>query len=224
MQSPSATVKPGTETQSAAVPDRRTRHRDRTRRALAEAAMELFATQGYAATTVGDITDRADVAPRTFFRHFESKEDVLLPLDHDMGAIEAIKSQPSTLGDMEALRSALVSMAPNNEPAIARIRNLRSALSSSAALRGRDFDKRKQTEEDMARALASRRGLIEPDPTARLSAAVGFAVLRVAMDQWLDLPNSTPLAPLIEEEFDRMRRIVAEESREPLGQDGDVSW
>lgn len=189
-------------------PDRRAQNRDRTRQALAEAAMELFASQGYGATTVEQIATLADVSPRTFFRHFGSKEDVLLPLDEPLAAASAIRNQPHSLSDMDALRAALVTTAPANEPSVGRIRMLRDALSSSAALRGRDFDQRNLGEHAMARALADRRQLDEPDAEARLAAVLGFAVLRTAVDRWLDLPDPTPLAPLIEAEFDRLGRLM----------------
>jgi AcrR family transcriptional regulator len=56
--------------------------RHRVRQDLAAAAMHLFATQGYEATTVDEIAAAAGVARRTFFRHFRSKEEVIFP-DHD---------------------------------------------------------------------------------------------------------------------------------------------
>ncbi|MFZ4300689.1 TetR family transcriptional regulator [Streptomyces cinereoruber] len=58
------------------------------RRELATAAMELFATKGYEATTVDEIAATAGVARRTFFRHFRSKEEAIFP-DHDDTLVRA---------------------------------------------------------------------------------------------------------------------------------------
>ena len=85
---------------------------------------------------------------------------------------------------------------------------LREALSSSVALHGRNFDQRNIGEHAMARGLADRRKLDEPDPEARLAAVIGFAVLRTAMDHWFDLPDPTLLGPLIEAEFDRAQLLM----------------
>ncbi len=57
----------------------RDRKRERTRRALLEAAVELFENRGYEETTVADIAATADVGTRTFFNYFASKEELLFP-------------------------------------------------------------------------------------------------------------------------------------------------
>ncbi len=57
----------------------RQRKKDSSRRAIEDAAWELFAERGYDNTSVNDIADRADVAPRTFFRYFPTKEAVMYP-------------------------------------------------------------------------------------------------------------------------------------------------
>jgi len=57
----------------------RQRKKDSSRRAIEDAAWELFAEQGYDETSINDIAERANVAPRTFFRYFPTKEAVMYP-------------------------------------------------------------------------------------------------------------------------------------------------
>src|ERR1700758_4802580 len=59
-------------------PDRQERRKRRTRQAIQTAALELFAERGYRETTINDIAERADVAPRTVTVHFPAKEELLL--------------------------------------------------------------------------------------------------------------------------------------------------
>jgi AcrR family transcriptional regulator len=58
---------------------------------LRDAAFDLFSTQGFEATTVDDIAQRAAVGRTTFFRHFRTKEDVVFP-DH-AGLVAAVRTR-----------------------------------------------------------------------------------------------------------------------------------
>lgn len=62
------------------VLSRRERKKLETRQALLAAALTLFREKGYTATTVEEITERADVAKGTFFNYFPSKEELLCDL------------------------------------------------------------------------------------------------------------------------------------------------
>ncbi|MFF7177886.1 TetR family transcriptional regulator [Streptomyces sp. NPDC008121] len=76
------------DSQESAAGTRAAAQRLKMRRELATAAMELFATKGYEATTVDEIAAAAGVARRTFFRHFRSKEEAIFP-DHDDTLVRA---------------------------------------------------------------------------------------------------------------------------------------
>jgi len=66
-----------------AEPSRRERKKEETRRRIFEAAMELFREKGYEATTVDEITEKADVGRGTFFNYFPKKESLLAYLSEE---------------------------------------------------------------------------------------------------------------------------------------------
>jgi AcrR family transcriptional regulator len=84
-------AKKGTPAES---PDRRQRRGAETRERLFRAALRLFADQGFAETTVEDITNAADVGKGTFFNYFPSKEHLLIAFsDMQLGKLQATVDQ-----------------------------------------------------------------------------------------------------------------------------------
>ena len=68
------------EPDSQATTSRLQRRTARTRRKLLAAAKGMFCSRGVDATTIEEITERADLGKGTFYRYFDSKEDVVLAL------------------------------------------------------------------------------------------------------------------------------------------------
>ncbi len=56
---------------------RRERRKERTRRALLDVALALFARRGIYGTRIEDITDRADLGKGAFYNYFDSKDDLV---------------------------------------------------------------------------------------------------------------------------------------------------
>lgn len=86
-------------------PDRRERNKQRTRLAIRTAALDLFTERGYRDTTINDIAERADVAPRTVTVHFPTKEELLF--DIEPFSLETLRNQ---LADRRHDESALDSL------------------------------------------------------------------------------------------------------------------
>ncbi|HLH56101.1 MAG TPA: TetR/AcrR family transcriptional regulator [Verrucomicrobiae bacterium] len=63
---------------SKSKPGKRIRNKEKTRRAILKAALELFARQGFFGTTTKAISRKARIAEGTLFNYFKTKEDLAL--------------------------------------------------------------------------------------------------------------------------------------------------
>jgi AcrR family transcriptional regulator len=91
----------------------RERKKQAARTALTEAALRLFQANGFDATTVNDIARLAKMSPRTFFRYFETKEDVVFQeAPYQLEALRRfLADRPSSETNAVALRAALTAFA-----------------------------------------------------------------------------------------------------------------
>jgi len=90
----------------------RDRNRARARAEIVAAAQQLFLTQGYAETSVEGVAEAAGVAPRTVFRHFPRKEDLVFHRHAEqVGRFSSLLDEtPGDVRPLDALVAALLAM------------------------------------------------------------------------------------------------------------------
>src|SRR5215207_163245 len=86
----------------------RERRRLRTRRTIQAQALRLFAERGFQATTIEEIAAAAEVAPRTFFRYFPTKEEVVFWSEYRPVLDGFVARRPDDESAVEALRHGIV--------------------------------------------------------------------------------------------------------------------
>jgi len=97
----------------AVVIDLRQRRRDAVAEVIEREAIEAFAARGFDAVTVDDIARAAGISPRTFFRYFPSKADVVRAQQRRIldRLVRALAARPRDEGPVVALREALLTTA-----------------------------------------------------------------------------------------------------------------
>ena len=159
----------------------RVSRRERTRTALQAAATELFLEDGFDATTTRQIAARAGVSEMTLFRHFATKEALLLEDSYDPVIAEAIRGRPRSESPLRAALAgfeATWSRFPAGEVTAlrTRLRILAEATTARGLQHGTD-----QTRIAVAAALVDR-GAAEAE--ARVVAAAVIAGLTAALIDW----------------------------------------
>lgn len=179
--------------------NRRERNKARTRRAIEEAALELFGEHGFEGTTAEMIAEKADVSLRTFFRYFPSKELVLYGFQTEVidRFREALAAQPPDLAPLDAVRAAYAEYAAQ-VPYERSGKNQRflSIFRDAPSLRGRSGQMLLAWEGAVVDGLRLRSGggsspgeaPDELDP--ELVGAVVGAVLKWATRTWMADPQS----------------------------------
>jgi AcrR family transcriptional regulator len=156
----------------------RDRKRARTRQALVDAAAELFERNGYERTTIADIAAAADIATRTFFGYFASKEEVLFA-DGDarvLAALRAIDDRGPDEGPTDVLLRGLRDVAAADEDLVGPRAGLRLRLIQTVpAVRGRALQVLQDAQLQIARRLhaAFPAELDEVEAAALVGAFVG---------------------------------------------------
>jgi AcrR family transcriptional regulator len=141
----------------------RERKKIKTREAIRTATYALVKEQGYDATTVEQIAERAEVSPSTVFRYFPTKEDIVLTDEYDPLMLEELRARPADEPWMDSVRHVLRIANEGlmtQDPDMIR---MRAHLAVTVpAVRARMVESMSETGRMLRQALAERSGL-DPD-------------------------------------------------------------
>lgn len=141
----------------------RERKKIKTREAIRTATYALIKEQGYDATTIEQIADRAEVSPSTVFRYFPTKEDIVLTDEYDPLMAEELRARPAGEPLMASVRQVMhlaLDASMNEDPEVVRLRTRLGV--QVPAVRSRMFESMSATGRLLREAIAERRGL-DPD-------------------------------------------------------------
>ncbi|MFE4874268.1 TetR/AcrR family transcriptional regulator [Streptomyces sp. NPDC056682] len=164
---------------------------------LVVAAVDLFTEQGYDATTVTQIAERAGVTKSTFFRHFSDKRELLVAGQETLSRLlaDGITEAPASASPLQAVAAGLErassAMGPTNRELGPR---LKAAVAASTELQERDALKSVGLAAAMTAALIAR-GV--PESTAHLAGELGVLAFKRGYAQWSesDRDDTEGLAP-----------------------------
>ncbi|MET8003780.1 TetR/AcrR family transcriptional regulator [Nonomuraea glycinis] len=154
------------------------------RERLVVAAVDLFTEQGYDATTVAQIAERAGVTKSTFFRHFPDKRELLVAGQEALSRLlaEGIAEAPDDASPLEAVAAGLERASTAMGAMSRRLApRLKAAVAASAELQERDALKSVSLAAAMTTALVAR-GV--PDPTAALAGELGVLAFKRGYAKW----------------------------------------
>ncbi|MFJ8536454.1 TetR/AcrR family transcriptional regulator [Streptomyces sp. NPDC093591] len=138
----------------------RERKKIKTRMAIRTATYALIEEQGYDATTVEQIAERAEVSPSTVFRYFPTKEDIVLTDEYDPILLDELRKRPADEPWMESLRYVMrlaISTGLEQEPEATRLRS--HLMVQVPAVRSRMLESMSVTGRMLSEAVADRTGL-----------------------------------------------------------------
>ncbi|MDF2740582.1 MAG: TetR-family transcriptional regulator [Actinomycetia bacterium] len=179
----------------------RERRRLRTRRTIQAQALRLFADKGFQATTIEEIAAAAEMAPRTFFRYFPTKEEVVFWAEYPPTLAGFVAARPDDEPALEALHHGITDglAAWDQDGERERmLERLRLAF-RTPALHPRMRQQQAHWAAELAETLADRLGERPDALEVRAAAAAVAAAVWVAAEEWQAQDGEGDLGALIDQ-------------------------
>lgn len=168
-----------------------------TRDRLERAALALFVEHGFDAVTVPQITERAGLTTRTFYRYFADKREVLFGDADDIPELAGrlVASAPAGLSPVALVAHGLPVLAAT---AFAgrweHLRQRHTVVDGNPALIERDLRKMERLTDAITDAFRQR-GV--DDLTAAVVAEMSVGVVRTSLRRWLESDGATDLGAVM---------------------------
>jgi AcrR family transcriptional regulator len=174
-------------------------------------ALRLFTEKGYTQTTVEEIADAAAISPRTFFRYFPSKEEVVMWDEYDPLVGDLVASRPDDEPVAETLRAVVRETLEglyrrDPERLLTRVR----LFASVPDLRARFVEEQHVGMEMLAPLLAQKQGPRTDNLRAQVIGSSLLAAVWVALDLWQKSDGKRDLLALLDEAVDALAKGMRE--------------
>ena len=168
----------------------REKKKQQTRAAILREADARFAEKGFEATTIDELCDAVEISKRTFFRYFESKEDLVFPNHQERLArfLAFLESAPSELSAFDTLRAASRAFALEYTTHRERFLGQQRLIQTSPALVARENAIDRAWERVMASWFETKLPADGDQPAlfAKVMAGAAIGVIRATMRHWYD--------------------------------------
>ncbi|MFD6171402.1 TetR/AcrR family transcriptional regulator [Streptomyces coeruleorubidus] len=188
----------------------RERKKIKTRKAIRAATYALIEQQGYDATTIEQIADRAEVSPSTVFRYFPTKEDIVITDEWDPVILAELRARPDDESWADVLRHVMrtaLDLSLAEEPEVTR---LRSRLGVEIpAVRARMTESMAATGRLLREALAERSGRAPDSLELRVFAMSVMGGLMEVSHYWAETGHRDDVRELVDRALDVLEHGLA---------------
>lgn len=177
---------------------------------IEETALRLFQQHGYDQTSIQDIADAVMMSPRTFFRYFASKEDILFAPTQAIvnDGIRYIQSVPPTEKPLSALTATFLYIASQYDERKDTFMIRYQVAKETPQLASLYLYSLVSMESAICDALCARLETATSRRDMHFLVAICMAALRVAFETWLEQGASGDIVALVRENLERLSSLA----------------